>query len=136
MAALARSQRAHIASHGFFRSDNPLFSSFELADGPLTVYDLERLGAAPRELVLSACVSALSAVRGGEELMGVTAALLGLGTTTVVGSVAPVRDDVTAALMARLHDGLRAGQAPAAALAAAQIATGAGASAFVCFGRG
>ena len=71
--------------------------------------------------------------RGGA---GLGAALLGLGTTTVVGSVAPVRDDVTAALMARLHDGLRAGQAPAAALAAAQLATGAGASAFVCFGRG
>ena len=34
---------AHIAAHGTFRSDSPLFSSLRLDDGPLTVYDFERL---------------------------------------------------------------------------------------------
>src|SRR4051812_2813067 len=33
----------HLAAHGNMRSDNPLFSSLTLADGPLTVYELERL---------------------------------------------------------------------------------------------
>ncbi|MCA1657179.1 MAG: CHAT domain-containing protein, partial [Actinobacteria bacterium] len=45
---------AHVAAHGRFRADNPLFSCLELFDGPLTVYDLESLGSAPRVLVLSA----------------------------------------------------------------------------------
>ena len=38
---------AHVAAHGRFREDSPLFSSLDLDDGPLTVHDFERL-AAPR----------------------------------------------------------------------------------------
>ena len=30
----------HLAAHGRLRTDNPLFSSLEFSDGPLTVYDL------------------------------------------------------------------------------------------------
>src|SRR5664280_2581119 len=63
----------HLAAHGCFRADNPLFSCLELADGPLMVYDLEMLRAAPRQLVLSACDSGLSDVRPGGELMGLAA---------------------------------------------------------------
>ena len=49
MAALDGAGLAHVAAHGHFRADSPLFSSLELADGPLTVHDLERLqrGAVP-----------------------------------------------------------------------------------------
>jgi CHAT domain len=53
---------AHIAAHGVFRSDNPMFSHLRLVDGPLTVYELERLARPPRTVILSACDSALSAV--------------------------------------------------------------------------
>ena len=41
--ALDGADSVHIAAHGRFRDDNPLFCSLELADGNLTVYDLERL---------------------------------------------------------------------------------------------
>ena len=34
---------AHIAAHGIFRADSPMFSSLRMHDGPLTVYDLEQL---------------------------------------------------------------------------------------------
>jgi tetratricopeptide (TPR) repeat protein len=111
---------AHIAAHGTFRADNALFSSLRLSDGPLTVYDLETLRRAPRTLVLSACDSGLSAVHPGDELMGLASALLSLGTSTLVGTVIPVPDDATRALMNEFYAGLKAGSSPSAALAAAQ----------------
>ena len=51
--AIDGARLVHIAAHGTFRADSPLFSSLQLADGPLTVYDLERLRRAPRQIVLS-----------------------------------------------------------------------------------
>ena len=48
-AALDGPTLAHVAAHGRFRADNPLFSCLQLADGPLTVYDLEALKQAPRD---------------------------------------------------------------------------------------
>ena len=135
---------AHIAAHGRFRSDNPLFSCLELADGGLTVYDLERLRLPPDLIVLSACDSGLSAVHPGDELMGLTAALLGLGARTLIASVAPVSDEATTPLMRDLHVRLRAGDRPATALAVAQSLRArsgipsdvAAAASFVCFGAG
>ena len=47
MAAMDGAWLVHMAAHGTFRDDSPLFSAIELADGPLTVYDLERLKQAP-----------------------------------------------------------------------------------------
>jgi CHAT domain-containing protein len=142
-AALDGAGSAHIAAHGRFRDDNPLFCALELADGALTVYDLERLRRAPRRLVLSSCESGLSAVRAGDELMGFTAAVLALGTATVIAAVAPVPDEATQGLMLALDDELRQGTPPAAALVRARERTegddrrGAVArAAFVCFGAG
>ncbi len=141
-AALPGAGLAHLACHGRFRSDNPMFSSLVLADGPLFVYDLERLGRTPETIVLSACDSGLSAVRSGEELMGLAAALFSLGTRHLVASVVPVPDDLTRTLMSELHRELRAGRAPEAALARARQAVAddgdrgmVAAAAFVCLGR-
>lgn len=140
---IGRADLAHVAAHGFFRSDNPLFSCLRLADGPFTVYDLEALRAAPPLLVLSACDSGLSAVRPGDELMGLASALFMMGTGALVASVGPVPDDATTPLMLDFHRRLRAGAAPAPALAAAggdRRASGdpgwVAAASFVCFGAG
>src|SRR5262249_21299457 len=73
VAALDGAQLAHIAAHGRLRTDNPLFSALVLADGPLTVYDLERLTRTPRLVVLPACHSGSAAVHAGDELMGLSA---------------------------------------------------------------
>ncbi|WP_179665976.1 CHAT domain-containing protein [Nocardioides thalensis] len=106
----------HLAAHGRFRADSPLFSALELADGPLVVHDLERLGRAPYRVVLSACESGVLAPVGAEEVLGLAAALISLGTSGLVCSVADVNDDATARLMVRLHDELAAGADPATAL--------------------
>jgi hypothetical protein len=134
--ALDGAALAHVAAHGSFRADNPLFSSLRLWDGPLTVYDLESLERAPRLLVLSACDSGLSGVHPGDELMGLASALLALGTRTLIGSVVPVADEATSALMVALHEELGAGSAPAEALARAQVAVADAAAGFVCIGAG
>jgi tetratricopeptide (TPR) repeat protein len=152
LSAIDGAGTAHLAAHGVFRADNPMFSHLRLADGPLTVYDLERLKRPPALVVLSACDVGLSAVHPGDELMGLTAALLGIGTATVIGSVLPVRDETALELTVRLHHALADGAAPAAALAAAQAALSnmdgqdgpdgpldertVSAAAFVCFGAG
>jgi tetratricopeptide (TPR) repeat protein len=127
---------AHLAAHGRFRTDNPLFSNLELADGPLTVYDLESLGRAPRVLILSACDSALSGIHPGDELMGVASALLALGCKTLIASVAPVADEHPGTLMATLHTELGRGTRPARALAKAQAEHPDEAPAFICLGSG
>jgi tetratricopeptide (TPR) repeat protein len=131
----------HISAHGSLRADNPMFSSLELADGPLTVYDLERLARLPRLVLMPACRSAVSAVRSGDELLGLAAAFLGLGTRAVVASVLPVADSDVARFMPRMHAMLVAGRAPADALADAAASTREAtdwlvASSFVCLGAG
>lgn len=143
LAALDGAAVAHVATHGTLRGDNPLFSSLELADGPLTAYDLERLRRAPRLVLLPACQSGAGHVLAGDEVMGLTSALFALGTRTAVATVIPVPDEATRPLMVALHDGLRAGQSPATALAAAQQAADrsdpaalATAGGFVCYGAG
>jgi tetratricopeptide (TPR) repeat protein len=143
LSALDGADVAHIAAHGRLRGDNPLFSALALADGPLTVYDLERLAAAPRLVLLPACQSGVGSELAGGEVLGLTAALFALGARTAVATVVPVPDEATWPLMVALHDGLRGGLSTADALAAAQVAMGrddpamlATAGGFVCFGAG
>ena len=124
---------AHLATHGRFRADNPLFSSLELADGPLTVYDLEQLGQCPEILVLSACDTALSGINPGDELMGVASAVFALGTRTLIASVAPVADHAAAELMIAFHQALAQGREPAQALALAGLEVPE-APGFICLG--
>ena len=122
MAAMDGAWLVHMAAHGTFRGDSPLFSAIELADGPLTVYDLERLKRAPYRVVLSSCSSAVSVAVGADELLGLVSALISLGSAGVVASVVPVNDPATVPLMTALHDHLRAGSDLASALTLARHA--------------
>lgn len=124
---------AHVACHGRFRGDNPLFSHLELADGPLTIYDLERLGRCPERIVLSACDAGSSVVGDGDEVTGLATALLGLGASTVIAPVLAVPDDTTRDLMVAFHSQLAAGSDPATALTAA-AGTVEMPNVFCCFG--
>jgi CHAT domain-containing protein len=127
----------HIACHGRFRSDSPLFSSLELADGPLTALDLQRLRRPPDLLVLSVCDLALSYRHAGDELLGFSALMLAMGTRTIVASVVPVPDAAARRLMLAFHAEVALGASPASALARAQFSLGhASPAGFVCLGVG
>ena len=120
MAAIDGAWLVHMAAHGTFRGDSPLFSAIELDDGPLTVYDLERLKQAPYHVVLSSCSSAVGVPVGADELLGLVSALISLGSAGVVASVVPVNDPATVPLMTALHEHLRAGSDLAQALTLAR----------------
>ncbi|NPD03071.1 CHAT domain-containing protein [Nocardioides sp. zg-1308] len=125
LAALDGAALAHVAAHGHFREDSPLFSSLTLADGPLLVHDLQRLHRPPHRVVLSACESGVMAPVGDQELLGLAAALLSMGTAGVVSSLAEVDDAATVDVMVALHARLRqSGGLGDAMLAAREAAAG------------
>jgi CHAT domain-containing protein len=107
--ALDGAALAHVAAHGRFREDSPLFSALDLADGPLLVHDLQRLEQPPHRVVLSACESGVMKPVGDQELLGLSAALLSMGTAGVVSSLAEVDDRATVEVMVALHHRLRQG---------------------------
>ncbi len=134
LASLDGRRIGHLAAHGRHEQDNALFSSLELADGPLMGYDLQHLGVTPAQIILSSCDLGLSDVRPGDEMLGMTSALLSTGSCTVVASVSRVADETAMQIMTAYHQGLTKGQSPTTALAGAsspdQLAG------FVCFGAG
>ena len=111
LGAIDGARLAHIAAHGTFRADSPLFSSLRMADGPLTVHDFARLRRAPYRLILPCCESGVLARSGADELLGLASTLMPMGTAGIVASVVPVNDAATTALMLALHAGLRRGLA-------------------------
>jgi tetratricopeptide (TPR) repeat protein len=142
LSAIDGARLVHIAAHGTFRADSPLFSSLRLDDGPLTVYDLERLRRGPRQLVLSSCDSGVIAPAGANELLGLASSLIPLGTAGIVASVVQVNDAAVVPLMLALHRGVRRGASLAEALRDARqgsesdpVAMATGWS-FICLGSG
>jgi CHAT domain-containing protein len=127
--ALDGAELAHLAAHGEFRSGNALLSGLLMADGPLLAHDLEGLGRPPRVVVLSACDAGRA-----EGVMGMASVLLASGTTCVIASVTPVRDEPARDFMIAFHGLLARGLSPARALAA--VPRTPGVLGFQCFGAG
>jgi hypothetical protein len=122
LAAMAGAGVAHIACHGRIRDDNALWSSLELFDGPLYLYDLECQGRMPPLVVLSGCDTGVG-VRVGDQLIGLSTVLLRHGTRSLIAARCAIPDSsVTGETMAGLH-GLIAGGA-SAGQALAELSTG------------
>jgi tetratricopeptide (TPR) repeat protein len=132
----ARVDVLHVSAHGRHSSENPLFSGFELADGSWFGYDIDQLTAVPDVVLLSACEVGRSTLRGGEELIGMTAAWLHAGSRCVIASAAAINDAVAHDVLVCVHRELSAGHQPAAALATAlnEIPPGGPPAPLVCFG--
>jgi len=110
----------HLACHGQFRPDNPLFSSLRLADGWLTAREAYGLDLRGALVTLSACETGVRAVAPGDELLGLVRGFLLAGAPSLLVSLWVVDDDSTAALMTAFYRRLSAGGRPAAALRSAQ----------------
>lgn len=112
----------HLACHGVFRSDNPMFSALELADGNFSAIDAEKLGLADSLVVLSACESGIATETEGDEMFGLVRAFLIGGASRVVASLWPVDDETTVAWMTAFYRSLQSGGTPASASRQAQRA--------------
>ena len=138
LAEFAEADLMHLACHGSFRRDNPMFSSLLFADGQLNVYDLEQCERLPHTIVMSACNAGQNAVLDGGALLGMASALIQLGVSSVIAPLTPVNDERSVDLMVRLHTHLAAGLEPAHALAEASIGPDgeldSTAASFICFG--
>ncbi|HEV2914261.1 MAG TPA: CHAT domain-containing tetratricopeptide repeat protein [Pyrinomonadaceae bacterium] len=116
-----RADIIHLACHGQFRPDNPLFSSLRLGDGWLTVRDAYGLNLRCNLVALSACETGVSAVAPGDELIGLARGFFSAGAPSLLLSLWAVDDEATATLMLDFYTRLREGEAPAAALRFAQL---------------
>ena len=89
----------HIATHGFFRQDNPMFSAIQLGGSRLTLFDLYQLELGAELVVLSGCGTGLNVVESGDELIGLTRGLLYAGARSAMVTLWDVHDQSTAQFM-------------------------------------
>ncbi len=111
----------HLATHGVYRPDNPVFSGLRLFDGWLTARDLYTLELRATLVVLSACESALGSQGVGDEQFGLARGFLYAGAPALVASLWPVKDEQTTLLIRALYTRLYRGENVRAALRAAQL---------------
>ena len=105
----AQSRFIHIATHGEFRQDNPLFSGIRMGDVRVNLYDLYQLQL-PAELVtLSGCATGMNAVAAGDELLGLVRGLLYAGAHALLLSLWDVHDQTTSEFMTVFYRSLKAG---------------------------
>lgn len=116
----------HVASHALLDDRVPRRSALVLAaggadDGLLQLNEVANLQIDADLVVLSTCQSQLGRTVRGEGLASLSRAFLHSGARGVMASIWAVDDRETARLMPLFYQALRAGDAPDAALRAAQL---------------
>jgi hypothetical protein len=104
----------HLASHGHFRQDSPMFSGIRLGDGYLNLYDLYTLKLPAELATLSGCSTGAGVVSAGDEVRGLVRGLIYAGVQSMVLTLWDVHDRSTAEFMAEFYrrfvrDGDKAG---------------------------
>ena len=110
----------HLACHGEFRPESPLFSSLHLADGRLTVRDISALKLKAELVTLSACETGVHKVFAGEEILGLARGFLTAGAKSLLLSLWTVNDEATTELMQTFYEQRRTGKSAAKSLQIAQ----------------
>jgi tetratricopeptide (TPR) repeat protein len=123
----------HFATHAEARRDEPeqsaLFLTEYAADGSmlpvdrLTAEEIRRHGLRADVVVLSGCATGDGRELRGEGVLGLTYGFLSNGSNTVVASLWPVEDALTARFMQEFYAAYRAGGRAAQALRVAQLHT-------------
>jgi len=123
----------HFATHAVARRDAPeqsaLFLSEFAADGStlqadrLTAEDITRSGLRADVVVLSGCATGDGRELRGEGVLGLTYGFLANGSHTVIASLWPVEDALTARFMEEFYVAYRASGRAADALRTAQLRT-------------
>jgi CHAT domain-containing protein len=111
-----RSQFIHIATHGYFRRDSPMFSRIKLGGSYLSLYDLYQLELPAELIALSGCSTGLNVVAAGDELLGLARGLLHAGAETSLLTLWDVQDHSAAQLMTSFYRQLVCGRTKADAL--------------------
>ncbi len=112
----SHSRLIHIATHGSFRQDNPMFSGIRLGGAYLSLYDLYQLKLEAELVTLSGCATGLNVVAPGDELLGLIRGLLYAGAQSLLLTLWDVNDRSTADFMTRFYRRIRDGEGKASAL--------------------
>lgn len=110
----------HLACHGQFRPESPMFSSLHLADGWLTVRDISSLKLKAELVTLSACETGLNKIFAGEEILGLARGFLSAGAKSLLLSLWTVSDEATTELMQTFYEQRQTGKSAAKSLQIAQ----------------
>jgi tetratricopeptide (TPR) repeat protein len=117
LSAMRAAGQLHLVAHTRLRDDNPMFSALELADGYLSLYDLEGAHSVPSRVMLSACDSGHENVIGGYDMFGLTTVLLAAGASSILATVAPIPDgDSSIVAVRRIYQHLIGGETSGTAL--------------------
>lgn len=118
---MASAQLLHFATHGKFYEDNPMDSSLSLANGEeITVNELLGINLQAELVVLSACNSGRGQQTAGDELIGLSRALVAGGAKAAVVTYWQVDDIATSLWMKRFYTELKNGSTAAESARTAQ----------------
>jgi len=105
----------HLAGHAVFLDGLPFASGLRMSDAYVTVRDLAATRLAARFVSFGVCSGLRLGREHGDRHAGFVLALLSGGVRTVIGPIAPVRDEVAYAFDLELHTTLSKTSNPSAA---------------------
>lgn len=99
----------HLACHGYFRGDEPVFSYLVLGDAegkpsPFFLPDVFNLKLKASLVTLSACETGLSRFNAGDELTGLARAFFYAGASSLLTSMWTINDKATSIFMNRFYE--------------------------------
>ena len=111
----------HFSCHGLFDEKDPLSSCLMLSDGNLTARDIFRLRISADLVTLSSCETGINTTKFGDELIGLSRAILYSGAKCTLLSLWEIPTESTQKLMVQFYTNIKNRQNFAVALQNAQI---------------